>query len=296
MPVKWLLGPKGEKVSFEEAPAWFEDRGIMPSYAVVAIIQGYADERPAFNVRPSDISPKFTCRRQRVWMATNEYGVNPLAEEAMLEGSALHEQLGAMEIEVPERYFSREVDANAEQVVYGDERLPVCGVPMRGRIDWLFPDRIEDLKTSTPFFITKYGAKGSGIKPWVDIWLPPEDDDVQNWRIQLSLYAVLLQKSGKDAPTRGRVWRRWSGVKADKVRWKKFDFDLLTEAGLEAAIGQWARDLHASLKEAEGGNVDAWKTTPADGREMVGSRGNMWRCEPCPLKTACFKLDDLAVW
>ena len=65
MPVGWLLGPKGERVDFDSAPAWFEDRGIMPRYAVEAILADL-DRKPSFHVRPSDVVPKFTCRRQRV--------------------------------------------------------------------------------------------------------------------------------------------------------------------------------------------------------------------------------------
>ena len=78
MPVKWLLHPHtGAKLSFEEAPRILEDAGIMPSYAVEAVIKEYRDDEPSFFVRPSDVQPTFTCRRQRVWQATHDYGINP---------------------------------------------------------------------------------------------------------------------------------------------------------------------------------------------------------------------------
>jgi hypothetical protein len=269
----------------------------MPSYAVEAILREYADEKPAFHVRPSDVSPIFICRRQRVWMSTHDYGINPLEAEGMVEGSALHAQLGTHEIEVPERTYSREVDGDGNQIVY-EERLEVMGVPMRGRIDWLFEDRIEDLKTSTPYWAVKFGAKGSGERASTYIWTPKDDgaSDVKNWQIQLSIYRILLEKSGREAPRMGRVWRRYSGVKSDKGRWKRFDFPLLNEAELDVVVGDWVRSLSEALAKAEVADPEAWRDTPADGRGMVGSRGNYWKCDPCPLKRQCFDLDKLEVF
>lgn len=278
MPVCYLLHPKtGCRLEFKDAPSRLEAEGIMPSYAVEAVIREYQDDVGSFHVRPSDVTPSMTCRRQRVWMSTHEYGVNPLEVEGMLEGSAFHSQLQTHEIEVP------------EQIPDSEKRLEVCGVPMRGRIDWLFNDRIEDLKTSTPFWITKYGAKGSGVKPWVEIWQPKDEDDVAKWRIQLSIYRVLLEKSGREAPLVGRIWRRYSGVKADKPRWKRFDFALLNESELELVAGEWMRVLRDGLAEAEVNDPEAWCNMPADGKAFVGSRGNQWACDKCPkdCRSAC---------
>jgi len=295
VPAKWVVRPGGgPNLTFEEAPKHYEEAGLMPSYAAERLLAGAEEAKPAFNVRPSDITPRFACRRQRVWQTTHDYGVDPLALEAMEEGSALHAAYGAMEIEVPEQVYGR-VDFKETQ-----RRLNVCGVPMRGRIDWLFPERIEDLKTSTPFWIARFPTKeqklvDSSLRPFADIWIPKDqDDDIQDWKIQLSIYRVLLEKEGKIAPTKGRVWKRWSGVKDGKKRWTRFDFDLLDEAGLEELIGPWTRELARGLQAAME-DPEAWKGVPADGREMVGSRG-MWKCDPCPLKEACFTQDRLEVF
>lgn len=276
MPVKFLLHPHtGARLEFADAPRILEDAGIMPSYAVEAIIREYADNKPAFHVRPSDVSPAFVCRRQKVWQATHDYGVNPLEAEGMMEGSALHDQLRTHEIEVPSTVHEKQ------------QRFEVCDVPMRGRIDWLFDDRIEDLKTSTPFWITRYGPKGSKTRPWVDIWQPKDvNNDVEKWQIQLSIYRILLEKSGGKAPLMGRVWRRYSGVKADKERWRRFDFPLLDESQLEGVAGEWMRGLRDSLMEAEV-DIDAWKKAPADGKAFVGSRGNQWACDRCQFRKDC---------
>ena len=287
MPARWCIAPDGSKVAFEDAPAYFEGRGIMPSYAVKAVL-GDVDGEVSFNVRPSDVNPKFTCRRQRVWMTRHDYGVSPLQSESMLEGSGFHSQLGAMEIEVPERQ---------SLLMPGEPtRLEVCGIPMRGRIDWLFDDRIEDLKTKTPFWAVKFGAKGSGERAYAYIWEPKSDeDDILGWTIQLSIYRVLLEKSGQAAPSQGRIWRRYGGVKADQPRWKRFDFPLLDEAGLEAVVGEWVRGLSKGLTEAKV-DPEAWRLVEPDGREMVGSKGNYWQCDRCPLKDDCFKQEGLDVW
>ena len=291
MPVKFLLHPHTRvRLEFADAPRILEEAGIMPSYAVEAIIREFSDEKPAFNVRPSDVNPAFTCRRQRVWQSTHEYGVNPLDIEGMTEGSAFHAQLGAHEIVVPGPEFTQ----GNEEV-----RLNVCDVAMRGRIDWLFENRIEDLKTSTPFWIAKFPskeakAKDPSLRPYAEIWVPKnEDDDVKKWQIQLSIYRILLEKSGRKAPGMGRVWRRYSGVKADKGRWKRFDFPLLSETELDLVAGEWMRGLRDGLSEAETVDPEAWRKVPADGKAFVGSRGNQWACDRCPLRRQC---EDVEGW
>lgn len=283
MPVKWLLGKDGERVTFDDAPAYFEREGIMPAFAVKAVIREYEGDKPSFHVRPSDVNPAMRCRRQRVWESNHDFGVSPLELESMMEGTALHNFFGTDEIEVPA------ADAKPE-------RLEVCGVLQRGRIDFLHPDLIEDLKTATPFWITKYGAKGSGIKPWVDIWLPDPAADIASWQVQLSIYRVLLEKAGQPAPTKGRVWRRWAGVKADKARYQKFEFALLTEAELDARVGPWMRQLDGWLQAASKGIEEAWQSAAPDGLKFVGSRGNRWCCDRCPLKTQCHRLETMEVF
>jgi hypothetical protein len=275
MPVTHLIHPLTKKpLAFHEAPERLDHDGVMPSYAVEAIVREYIHQEPAWFVRPSDVVPSMVCRRQRVWEATHDFGINPLEAEGMLEGSAFHSVMEAEEVDTPER-------AQGE-----DRRLPVCGVLMRGRIDWLRMDRIEDLKTSTPFMVPRFptpAEKAAGAKVGVRVWEPPDDED--KWRIQLSIYGVLLMKEGKSSPAKGRVWRRYSGVKADQGRWKRFEFMLYDEAGLERVVGPWMRKLSEGLTEART-NVDAWKSMPADGREMVGKSG-MWKCNRCPLREPC---------
>lgn len=300
MPIRFLLGPQGQHVEFEDAPGWFEALGIMPSYAVQAIIESAEDSKPSFNVKPSDVNPAFNCRRQRVWQATNDYGVNPLDMEAMLEGGALHKAFGSMEVDVPAQNVL-DVTPEGQLPVSKPNRLDVCGVPMRGKIDWLTPDRIEDLKTTTPFWIARFATKEQKLKdptarPWAEIWEPKDDTkDIENWQLQLSIYAILLAKSGKHAPTEGRIWRRYGGVKADKPRWKRFDFALLSEDELDARVGDWIRGLWEGLQASQSDD-HAWKGVPADGREFIGSRGNLWACDRCALRDLCFKQDGLEVF
>ena len=204
----------------------------------------------------------------------------------MGEGSALHASFKAMEIEVP----SQEGLSNPEL------RLKVCGVPTRGRIDWLNEDRIEDLKTKTPYWGVNFGNKEKGIKPYAYIWEPKDDsDDIKGWQIQLSIYRVLLEKSGQRPPVVGRVWRRYSGVKSDQPRWKRYDFPLLDEVGLERLVGDWMRGLQDGLSASQN-DAEAWRTVAADGRGMVGSKGNYWQCDRCQLKDACFKQDALEIF
>jgi hypothetical protein len=303
VPAAYVIGPKGERLTFAEAPQVYEDAGLMPHYAVQALL-GEGERQPSFNVRPSDVNPKMTCRRQRVWMTNHDYGVDPRALEAMEEGTALHDRYGTQEIEVPIKHPIDTYGGHALIINKHPERLPVCGVPMRGRIDFLFPERIEDIKTSTPFWIPRFPSKEAKLadptlRPYADIYVNAsfEEDDIKNWKLQLSIYRVLLEKEGKPAPTKGRVWRRLAGVKADTPgRWKRFDFDLLDEAGLEAEVGPWVRELQVALTAAEAGGTDAWQLASADGKEMTSSRKGLWKCNSCPAKDACFRHDGMDVF
>ena len=304
MPVKWLLHPgTGERLSFEEAPARLDRDGLMPSFAVEAVVKQHKESKPSFNVRPSDLVPAMECRRQRVWMESHDYGVNPLDEEAQMEGSGFHHVFGTMEMTVPPAaipYPKELVNGNVAAYAIAPDRLPVCGVLMRGRVDWLDGDTITDLKTTAPFWIARFAtkeqkAKDPTLRPWAEIWEPKSyDDDIKKWRAQLSAYGVLLKKSGQPAPTKGIIWRRYGGVKSDKPRYTKFTFALLTEEQLETEMGPWMRSLRDGLATVAN-NLEAWRDMPADGREMIGSKGNMWKCDKCPCRKPCENV-DLGTW
>lgn len=271
MPVKFLLHPKdGRRLEFAEAaPVLDRDCDIPP--AVTALVIADLGGETQTHVRPSDVVPAMTCRRQKVWMSANEYGVNPLERWPMIEGTAIHKALATQEIEVPGN----------------GERVEVCGVEMRGHIDNVDGDTIEDYKTKSPFYITKYGPKGSGVKPWVEPWEPDLAKQIDDHKHQLSLYGVLLRK-GKDIHTTyGRIRRIYRGMKADKGIFKTIKFPLMTEAQLEVEVGPWMRELDNGLKMAEIKDPEAWRTIKADGREFIGSRGQLWACERCSLCKQC---------
>lgn len=295
MPAKWFLGKDGERVDFEAAPAYFESKGIMPGFAIEAILREIQGKKPAFHVRPSDVVPSMTCRRQRVWEQTNDFGVNPLDEEPTLEGDFWHRGLGTAEVKVPlPKYIEHPVEGSTIDV--SPQRLPVCGVPMKGKIDWLTPTLITDLKTKTPFFYAQYAPKGSGGRPFVVLWEPDPKVEIEKWQLQLSIYAVLLEKSGQTPPQHGRVWQRNSGVKwTEFVRWRRFDFPLLTEIELDRKVGDWMRVLQRALDAAKT-DPEAWKQAPADGLAFVGKRGNKWACDRCPLRIECNNLEGMDVW
>lgn len=280
MPITHLLHPRtGAVLLFDEAPDILEEEGIQPAEAVQAIIKDLG--KPSFNVRPSDLVPSMNCRRQRVWMETHDYGVDPLGEEDPMEGDFWHKALGTQEIEVP-----------------GDgARAEVCGVPMRGRLDWPPTERIKDLKTTKPFWVAKTSTKeekaAGAFWAYAKIWEPKTyDNDIEKWQYQLSVYAILWsKKTGQPAPKMGRVWRRYGGVKGENGRYKRFDFPLLTEEELERKIGPWMRSLQEGLKKAEAGDTDAWKTLPADGREFKKGDGTLWACARCPARGPCGEAD-----
>jgi CRISPR/Cas system-associated exonuclease Cas4 (RecB family) len=197
----------------------------------------------------------------------------------MLEGTAIHKALATTELKIP-----------------GDgKRVEVCGVPIRGQIDLIEGDTIVDYKTKSAFYITRYGVKGSGTKPWVDIWEPEEENSIGDFVDQLSIYGVILRK-GLDIHTNyGKVHRIYRGVKPDKGAFRTFLFTLLTEEELENKIGPWLRSLAVGLTTATN-NSNAWKDMPPDGRGFISSRGAMWMCDKCQLKEACFSKDSLDVF
>ena len=288
MPAAFIIHPEsGESLSFEDAPQRLDNDGLMPWFAVKAIIERYAERKPSFNVRPSDLTPSMECRRQRVWKESHPHGINPLEEEYPVEGGALHEAYGTAEIDLPSKKEG--------------ERILVMGIPMRGKMDFMPIDAFEDLKSTTPYWYPRFATKEQKaadptLRPYAAIWEPSDySSDIEKWQFQLSTYRVMAIKDGlfaeETAPKIGRVWRRYGGVKTDKPRYKKFEFPLLSEEELDARIGDWARTLRDGLTTAAGGDAEAWKTMPADGRQITSSRQGLWKCNRCPLRNECDAFD-----
>ena len=274
MPAYWLTHPvTGEALKSDTVVARLAKECDIPAAVTKLILAGMEGHGAQTNPRPSDFPMHMTCRRQLVWMAANPYGVNPLQAWPMIEGTAIHNALETQEVEVPG----------------DDKRIEVCGVPMRGRIDLIEGHEIVDYKTKSPYFSTKYGAKGSGVKPWIAIWEPDQDSIIKDYQDQLSICGVLLAK-GKDIHcTHGRVERIYRGVKAKDGAFKTYRFPLLTEDQLERTIGPWLRAFYQGLQDAQN-DANAWKAMPADGRQFQGRQG-LWKCKDCVCKGPCDDTD-----
>src|SRR3990172_7130753 len=86
----------GEEIPIEQAPAYFEDQGIMPGDVVQAMIRG--EQNPAHNgthIGPSIGNPETTCRREVVGKRFLNYKTNPRKMWAAMEGTMFHSSMVA---------------------------------------------------------------------------------------------------------------------------------------------------------------------------------------------------------
>lgn len=279
MPVKWFIGPKGERVEFTDAPVKLERLMDVPQAVTILVINDLQKNQRQTHVRPSDLPMHMTCRRQKVWEAANDYGVDIRECWPMQEGTAIHNAIGTAEIEVPG----------------GGARATVCGVEMRGRIDDIEGDTIVDYKTKSAYFSTRYGAKGTGVKPWIAIWEPDEVNVIKDYQHQLSICGVLLAKGQDVHTTKGKVHRIYRGVKAKDGAFKTYRFPLLTEERLEREIGPWLRVFSIALA-LNATNPEKWKDVPADGQKFVSTKGAKWACDRCPLREECDQQEGLELF
>lgn len=262
MPARWLIHPNtGAKVGFEEAPALFERLGILPTLVTNALIAELKGDEGGEFVRPSQLTPKLTCRRQEVLHRHGEYGENPLRLWAMHEGTAIHQYLKTEEVRLPP-----------------EGRLEVVGVPMKGTADVSGED-IVDIKSKSPYIAYNYKEKRTYV------WEPP--DGAEEHKYQLAAYGILREKAGLGRARRGVVWRVWRGVKSEQKGWTKFEFPLLTEEQLEEEIGPWVRDLARWLKQGKEDLEGAITAAAPDGRKFFSERKGYWKCNECELKTRC---------
>lgn len=292
-----------EVVSLEDAPRIFEEAGIMPQEAVQAMIDSESVEHEEHTlISPSKLIASHTCRREVLIKHFLPYDADPFALWAALEGTLWHAAFAhagkkldgwLRELSLPRPVDIEKLGGKLARVegVLAIEVLP--GLFMRGTLDRLSLDYRElgDHKTQK-YSKTDY-ADQSKFGP----------GDAENWRVQLSVYAFMVEDVFGVKPDRAFVWRTYRGS-LDRARtFRKIPITLLSREQVLERVGEFAYSLRDILAQAQSIRAKAHaagldptpelealaRATPMDGYEKQQFNG-----KKCPLycvaRKVCFGL------
>lgn len=288
MPIRSLIDPKTlQAVPLEEAPDYFERKGLMPAEVIGMILKD--EGRPPAGrpfVYPSVADPDVTCRREVLIRQHLPYDLNPIRLWQAKEGTIWHDAFLAQgapgwehEVNLPDALLVEgraPGGGNVKVCSDGKPRLEVWpGVWMRGRVDrhqnW---DVLADHKT------TRYAKQDYGLK--------------KDWTVRLNIYARMVWMLRGVAPKELWVWRTYRGVYEPEKAFRRFPVPLLGEGDM-SRLGQFALSLQGYLEKAETtDDVEALvRSMPMDGEKMFNGK----KCgEYCAVKDVCFRIQGLTMF
>ena len=328
MPLTHLLDPEGSPVTFEDAPAYFDDAGVMPAEAV----QNCIDDAKSYSrawpyMAPSNANPDKNCRRKLVLQRCFGYGEAPAAAAARIEGTFNHKMYEETqpkwlkgwhrEITLPTDWGTKPAegqyleDAPLREISVADdsprgwkkirqiELFP--GFWTRMRLDRASPDWTTIIDHKFPKWPWTPKYKGD---PYKGKALEYENNDARSdWPIQLSCYArgikLLYGVDVKEA----FVWRTCRGGALPEAMYRKIPVRLLSEDELWRRIKghvlstvEYLEGARQIIDEYEEGSVEQDEAlkqhcngVPLDGQEK--NLFNGWLCrEGCPMKELCFDM------
>lgn len=281
MPIRALLCPDtGDEIPLDRAADYFDERGIMPSYEVRAIVakEGRVRDDPT-RLYPTAMNPDVTCRREVVMKAFDEYVLDPRVLMTAYEGTFNHALMKLWGDGDPRRVY--EVRVPAEE----GTAIELWGLPISMRIDEIEDGEvIRDLKTS------RYSRKdNSHFK-------------IDEWAVQLGLYRLGYEKQNPGTSIKGLwVWRKYLGSYDHTATYKKFLVPMYGEERLRAKVQEFSVSLRAFLIAAQtvkqdGGDLDeTFRQVPMDGydKQMFGGS----KCDKyCVMRDRCFGLAGKTVF
>jgi hypothetical protein len=283
MPLTHLIHPvSGEKFpDVETAARALDEAGLVPAAVtrLCGVRLGKEVVPPNAYLYPSIMNQKTTCRRQLVLERFVPFGGAPGWSPAM-EGGAVHAAIST-ELTLPDDIVEP-IPGSFKECEDGKKRIEVIpGVWMRGKVDLL-----EEIEGG--WRLTDYKTK-KWPKGFKDV--PSETythEDVQDWSIQLSCYAVMIEKVTGKPVKEAVVWRIFNGSHNQAYTFRKFPIPIMSALTLESQLGGWASDAIKWLEQAVGGDVPgATKAARMDGyddRMFNGKKCTMH----CPVREQCF--------
>jgi hypothetical protein len=297
-------------LSFEDAPAWYEQNTEIPAEAIRLVTSLEGDpRRRGTNLSPSNSCGQITCVRQLAIKKFIPYLVSGISEWAATEGTAWHKAFESITPKVEDEYHREMLlpddvldllgfEAWAKHKREGTIRLfrytPTHeswevrlfdGIWMNGKVDKLKHcfTRIEDFKTK-------------GWPGWKDFKTGQQKVKHRapgmDAAIQLNLYRRMVEVITGVNPQELVIRRMYRGSKIADESWKKYDVEVWSNDELEARIRphvDHAVKVFSTLKDIELAECSAGRDpVPAlldeiDKLELTGHKKNLFNGTKCPL-------------
>jgi hypothetical protein len=290
MPLTHLHDPiNGNDVPLEEAVAYFEDQGILPAEVIQKILNSANDPRRLDDhLSPSVANPSTTCRREQVIKRFKDYSLDPLVVWEAMEGTVWHEVFAKMTEGSEEWYCELPVpspdDEDQENVKRTEEDVLVVevfpGIWLSGVVDRIN----KDFSTLIDHKTQRFSKKDWGFKP--------------DWKLQINLYALMLERTKGKKPEQLGVWRTYRGCYERDRTFRFFPCPPMTESTIHATIREHCESLQDYLTRArqayKSGDEELLnkivKEIPMDGKTMFNGK----KCSQyCSVQKICFGLEGL---
>ncbi len=245
---------EGGYLSFDDAPAWYDQNTEVPSEAIRLLTSLEGDPRRlGLNLSPSSLASRSTCIRQLLIKKFFPYAIDGTAEWQATEGTIWHKAFDAIVPKQDDRWYREallpndllpRVGANRWAKLVEDgllrfwEYTPYHSswevqifpdIWVNGRTDKLAKDlsEIQDFKTKAfP------GWKDRKTGTWKVRHYPPDEDVT----IQLNAYRRMVEVLTGVNPETLTVRQMYRGSKIAKESWKKYDIEVWSNDQLESKI------------------------------------------------------------
>jgi RecB family exonuclease len=284
MPLVGFTSPKSsEIIGLKEAPAWFEEQGLLPLDVIQAMVDeaGRGDHSTALS--PSIMEPANNCRREIVGKRFLPYTVDPVQLWAALKGTLFHRMM--LQAGENETEWSREVRMGPEEL------WP--GIVIGGTLDRTDAVSLIDYKT------TKTPRKGQDHR----------ELQAESARVQVNLYRMLYEAMSGVKIQHMWLWRMyWDHWDRAEV-FAKIPVKWLDKDDMWQRIGVYAESLRDYLaqagkivEETEAGSEDAndklkglVQSIPMDGEDQQQFNGK--KCtQYCVFFNECMRLAGRATF
>jgi hypothetical protein len=308
-----------DTLSFEDAPAWYDENTEVPEEAIRCLIEHEGDPRRlGLNLSPSTLYDRNTCSRQLLLKKFFPYAIDGAAEWQAEEGTIWHKAFDSVVPKVEDRWH--------REMLLPDDLLPLIGAAAWAKLidedkirlwhytphhqSWevqIFPgiwingrvDKLEKNLTEIQDFKTKAwsGWKDRKTNSHKIRHYPPG----QGEGIQLGAYSRMVEVVTGTRPTKEIIRQMYRGSRIAKESWKKYELDQMANDELEAKIRPhverfvgWATEMKSLKDDAETSGKNPLPVlsayldrVPLDGEKMFNCLKCSLYCTQMPI---CFKL------
>ncbi len=313
MPLRNFVCPDTDKIiPLDEAPAYFEEAGIMPAETVLAIIENETsrkDEDPRY-LTPSRLNTEVLCRRELAITRFLPYDLNPQLMEEAQEGTLWHKVYKAQgagddwlhEVRVPFYKDSPGVGGsggNLDKMVKGEDglyRVEVYpGVLLRGTIDRLSLDYkvlIDHKAHKFPFAPPATNKPSPKWEVGGEYYIQQQEGH----SYQLSAYAHIVEIITGEEVEQLWVWRKFRGSKNRAYTFRKMPIKKMSRETMWARIKDYIEPLLQHLRnlyeirDDEKAITEYISNMPMDGHDQ-GMFNDQKCTKYCAVRPLCFGME-----